>query len=110
MVELLCVHGASPASLERTVRGAPGIHHVACFATDLVQTARVMSAAGCRQIMLASTSGGQRFAFHVAAELGHLIEVYQDGSSLRAFYSAVAVAAAGWDGRDPVREIIDLVL
>jgi hypothetical protein len=56
--------------------------------------------------MTASTGNDVRFAFADATrELGHMLEIYQDCSELRTFYSMVAAAARDWDGREPVRRL-----
>ena len=56
--------------------------------------------------MTASTALGPRFAFADAtAELGHMLEIYEDGQGMRAFYAMVAEATRDWDGVDPVRSL-----
>ena len=105
MVELVCQHQVEPASLRNQLsqRGT-GIHHVAFFTDDLAREAARLDGLGYPQAMLATTSSGRRFAFHDAVgELGHLIEIYELDDRLLGFYTMVAEASVGWDGRDPVR-------
>jgi hypothetical protein len=105
MVELVRQHRVEPESLrlQLSQRGT-GVHHVAYFVDDLDREADRLEELGYPQAMLAATASGRRFAFHDAvAELGHLLEIYELDDGLAGFYAMVADAAAGWDGRDPVR-------
>jgi Glyoxalase/Bleomycin resistance protein/Dioxygenase superfamily len=105
MVELVCQHQVEPESLRRQLaqRGI-GIHHVAFFTDDLGREAARLDDLGYPQAMLATTASGRQFAFHDAvAELGHLIEIYELDERLLGFYTMVAEASVGWDGRQPVR-------
>jgi catechol 2,3-dioxygenase-like lactoylglutathione lyase family enzyme len=98
MVELVAVH--EPSSLAPT--GA-GIHHVAYFVASHDQAAAELADAGFLGVLRAR-AGATWFSFHDArTELGHLIEIYEATEPLRRFYAMVAEAAAGWDGRDPIR-------
>lgn len=106
MVELVCVHAATPASLGAAVKvGATGIHHLARFVENLDAEAERLEGSGMRQVLLARTSSGLRFAFHDGGDLGHLLEIYQPEPGLAAFYSRVAGAAEGWDGSDLLRRL-----
>jgi hypothetical protein len=96
MVELVAVH--EPSSL-----AGIGLHHMAFFVASHDQAAAELARAGFPEVLRAR-AGETRFAFHDArAELGHLIEIYEPTEPLRRFYAMVAEAAAGWDGRDPIR-------
>ncbi|MCH9837879.1 hypothetical protein K0U83_19615, partial [bacterium] len=54
--------------------------------------------------LVATTSGGQAFAFHDArATMGHLLEIYERTDRLAAFYAMVRDASVNWTGDDPVR-------
>jgi catechol 2,3-dioxygenase-like lactoylglutathione lyase family enzyme len=102
-VELVRVHTAEPAALAAVVLG-PGLHHVAWFVADIEAERSRLEALGWPEVLAAETAGGVRFAFHDArAELGHLVEIYEPAGRLLSFYAAVAAAATGWDGTDPVR-------
>jgi catechol 2,3-dioxygenase-like lactoylglutathione lyase family enzyme len=83
----------------------PGaVHHLAYLVDSLPQAAAWCAASGWPEVLLATTAGGQRFAFHDArATLGHLVELYEPSPRLRAFYAMVRAAANGWDGTEPVR-------
>ena len=106
MVELVCVHTASPASLAVAVRhGHTGLHHVARLVENIGAEAARLEASGHPQVLLAVTTGGQRFAFHDGADVGHLLEIYEPTDRLRRFYAGVAAAARGWDGSDLLRPV-----
>jgi hypothetical protein len=110
MVEMVRVHVAEPDSLAVAVRcGQPGLHHLARMVDDLDVEARHLDGAGCPQALLAATARGQRFAFHAAPGLGHLLEIYEPTDGLRAFYRGVAEAALGWEGSEPIRPLSDAV-
>lgn len=86
--------------------GAEGLHHVACFVDHLEDAVAACDAAGWPLAARAVTRTGVEFAFaDASATLGHMIELYEPGPALRDFYRLVRDAAAGWDGRDPVRSL-----
>ena len=98
MVELVAEH--TPP----LVAPGSGVHHLAFMVDDLAAAIAWCTSQGWPEVLLATTTGGQRFAFCDArAQLGHLIELYEPTARLLAFYAMVASAAHGWDGSDPVR-------
>jgi catechol 2,3-dioxygenase-like lactoylglutathione lyase family enzyme len=86
---------------------APGrVHHLAFMVPSLAEAEAWCLGHGWPEVLLATTTGGQQFAFHDATSgLGHLVELYEPSDRLRAFYVFVATAAGGWDGADPVRSV-----
>ena len=84
---------------------APGrVHHLAFMVGALSAAMAWCVERGWPELLLAETRTGQAFAFMDArADLGHLVELYEPSERLLAFYAAVAAAAEGWDGREPVR-------
>jgi hypothetical protein len=84
---------------------APGrVHHLAFMVAALPAAMAWCVERGWPELLLAETSTGQAFAFMDARDdLGHLVELYAPSDRLLAFYAAVADAAEGWDGRQPVR-------
>jgi hypothetical protein len=81
-----------------------GVHHMAFMVPSLDDAAAWCAGRGWPELLRAETAGGQAFAFHDARhELGHLVELYEPDDRLLGFYRAVAAAADGWDGSDPVR-------
>jgi catechol 2,3-dioxygenase-like lactoylglutathione lyase family enzyme len=100
MVELIQQHdpGHDP------VVGTSGIHHVASFVDDFEVASDALTADGFPRRLMATTSGGQAFAFHDARPtMGHLLEIYERTDRLAAFYAMVRDAATDWTGTDPVR-------
>jgi hypothetical protein len=93
MVELICVHTATPTGLGRAIDTDPvGVHHVAVFADDLDAAAAEQAAAGRPEVVRASTTHGVRFAwFDASASLGHLVEVYERHPLLEGFYERLGV-------------------
>ena len=99
MVELICEHH------DEHTRIGPlaGVHHMAFF-VDNVSDAQASLAENGWPESLYATAGDTAFAMHDAtADLGHLVEVYEDTERLLGFYSHVRSLRAGWDGSDPIR-------
>ncbi len=105
-VELVQVHRATPATLATKVLRSTGIHHVACFVSSIYDEQERLERLGWPSVLDAETEGGLGFAFHDArAQLGHLLEIYEPHERVLGLYEKVAVAARGWIGDDPVREL-----
>jgi hypothetical protein len=107
MIELVQQHGEHP-SVFRDMYAADeyGLHHMAYFAADFDAELARLRGLGCATAMTASTALGLRFAFADAtAELGHMLEIYENDQGMRAFYAMVADATRDWDGADPVRSL-----
>lgn len=105
MVELVQDHGDGP-SVVRDMYGPDesGLHHLAFIVDDLDATVDRLAGIGLTTAMRATTAGGVRFDFVDAVGThGHMLELYERSDRLLAFYDAVAAAAEGWDGRDPIR-------
>ncbi|MEM1231311.1 MAG: VOC family protein [Pseudomonadota bacterium] len=109
MIELLQLHGEPPPPFRG---GGPRLHHVAYRVPVLDTAISTLSAAGHDLALRAQTapggnSEGTTFVFMDARSThGHFIELYEDGSRLRAFYEFVEQAANRWDGfSDPVRAL-----
>ena len=105
MVELVQDHGTGPSAVRDVyTREESGLHHLAYFVDDLDATAARLADVGYPLAMSATSRGGVRFHFVDARSThGHMLELYEPSVHLRAFYAAVAAAAAGWDGSDPLR-------
>jgi catechol 2,3-dioxygenase-like lactoylglutathione lyase family enzyme len=105
MVELVCDHTIGPSPVADVVGfGGQGLHHMAYFVDDLAVAQAELVAAGWPEALHAVTPSGMAFAFHdAAADLGHMIELYEPVDALVGFYKRVADAALGWDGTDPIR-------
>ena len=107
MIELVQQHGEHPSVFrDMYTAGEYGLHHMAYFAADLDAELARLRGLGYATAMTASTALGPRFAFADAtAELGHMLEIYEDGPEMRGFYAMVADATRDWDGADPVRSL-----
>ncbi|MEO1064271.1 MAG: VOC family protein [Actinomycetota bacterium] len=94
MVELICVHSASPSGLaELVTTEGGGVHHVAVFADDLDAAAARCEELGRSEVVRAATTHGVRFAwFDAHDELGHLVEVYERHPLLTGFYDRLGIA------------------
>jgi hypothetical protein len=100
MVELLQTHHGGP------VGEIVGVHHLAFFVDNMERAATQLTAAGCREVLHATTERGTAFAFHEARpQLGHLVEIYEPSPGLQRFYTLVRDAATTWDGRDAIRTL-----
>lgn len=98
MVELVQEHTpplVSPGS---------GLHHVAFMVHDLAEAMAWCGELSWPERLWARTAGGMEFAF-VAADVGHLLELYEPSPRLVSFYEMVATAGVEWDGAEPVRRL-----
>jgi len=99
MVELLCEHHP----VADRIGPVAGVHHMAFFVDDVATAQATLANHGWNEALYAE-AGTTAFAMHDArTELGHLIEIYQDSPGLLGFYDMVRVAAADWNGTDPIR-------
>jgi hypothetical protein len=107
MVELIHGHGDAPSVLsEAFAPDATGVHHVACFETDLEAALAVWEQRGAVVAMRATTTTGVDFAMvDTRPWLGHYLELYPSVRALAKFYAYVKSAAVGWDGSRPVRRL-----
>jgi len=107
MIELVQQHGEHPSVFrDMYAAGQYGLHHMAYFAGDFDAELARLRGLGYATAMTASTALGPRFAFADAtAELGHMLEIYEDSQGMRGFYTMVAGASRDWDGVDPVRSL-----
>ena len=102
MVELVQPQRADPGLLTETMT-RPGPNHIAYFAADTAAEVKRLEASGA-PVIASLDFGGVRVHFHDArATAGFVIEHYPCIDAVKATYEAVAQAAEGWDGSDPVR-------
>ncbi|MGI5230278.1 VOC family protein [Actinoallomurus sp. CA-142502] len=113
-VELIQQRNDAPSAFrEFTNAGGEGLQHIAYWTTtfgDLVDRA---AALGYQELQRGrSGSGGpdERFAYFTAGgHAGTVVEISEVAGRKAALFEAVAVAAAGWDGSGPVRDMTTLV-
>jgi hypothetical protein len=107
-VELVRFETAVP-ELQALLGGeANRMHHAAFRAVDPAEASARMEALGF-QMFLQTRDGGLSTFWHDARdELGHCIEISSDVDRVRRFQAAVARAAEGWDGTEPLRSAQEL--
>ena len=109
MVEFIHQHGREPSAIHDLFpHGSErsGLHHMAVFVDDLDAAIARFEDNGMPLAQLSEVDSGTRFAFVDASHsLGHMIELYEPSEALTGFYGMVRNAAAGWDGREIIREL-----
>jgi hypothetical protein len=90
--------GAQPAPL----------HHVGVLADSIDDELARLSGAGIGAVQWGTARNGVRFAYVEAGALpgaraGTMVELIERSPPIEALFSRVRQAAAGWDGRDPLR-------
>lgn len=107
MVELISQEDDEPSALRDMYRRhESGLHHVACFVTDLSAACKAYAAAGFAMALEARTITGVDFVMIDTREsLGHMLELYEPCQPLTQFYDYVAHKAQSWDGTRPVRAL-----
>jgi len=107
MIELIAQHDDAPSVLrDLFAADQVGVHHVAHFVPSLRASLDEARARGIVIALDACTATGTEFAMlDVAAELGHMLELYEAGPDLVKFYRYVRRCADGWDGKDPLRRL-----
>jgi catechol 2,3-dioxygenase-like lactoylglutathione lyase family enzyme len=102
-VELQQVYDAQPAELAaRVAGGAPRVNHIAYISPDVEADSRRLEQAGMPRFMFAKL-GPVEVTFHDAPALGHAIELHRESDHIYGFFGAIAEAARGWDGSEPLR-------
>jgi hypothetical protein len=104
-VELIQLHAMEPAPFREAFGGGKfGLHHMTWLPADLDAEGARLAALGWPCVLdMTGHTGTRALFFDARPELGHLIELYVGTPQLRRHYAAVAKAAVGWDGTDPVR-------
>ncbi len=106
MLELVQQNNDGPSAFrDMYPPGKEGLHHMATMVEDFdAELARYVGL-GFEAANVATTTGGIRFAYiDTTAQLGHMMEFYQEGPEIRGFYKMVADAAKDWDGKNPIIE------
>jgi hypothetical protein len=106
-VELSQIHELSPASFEALFlghAGSGGVGHISYIADDAVAENERLDELGMPSFFY-GRQGPIEVTFHECDLLGHAIEIHQSGALIDGLFGAVAAAADGWDGSDPLREL-----
>jgi len=99
-VELLCEHHED----DDRVGPAAGIHHLAFFVDDVAASRRRLIDHGWAEALYAEVENSP-FAMHDAtAELGHLIEIYNEDTRRAGLFEMVRNASLDWDGRNAIQQ------
>lgn len=84
--------------------GKTVLHHFASIVDDLDSAVDALARAGYGEASRLATLAGDAVFIDMLAEDGYFFELYESTPLVVDFYDAVAKAATGFDGRDPVRE------
>jgi hypothetical protein len=90
-----------------------GLQHIAYWTTAFDDVVARAEALGYRELQSGRSGGGgpdERFAYFTAGgHTGTVVELSEVAGRKAALFEAVAAAASGWDGTDPVRDMTALV-
>lgn len=107
MIELICDHSQiSKKSITK------GMHHIAWIAKDFDKESKELIKQDCKEVLFARAGdrNGMKFSwFDPGSDIGHFYEIYEDNESLKNFYSYVYKASLEWDGKNPVRNITEII-
>ncbi|OLT16450.1 hypothetical protein BJF78_14365 [Pseudonocardia sp. CNS-139] len=101
-VELIEQHDDGP-SVYRDL--GPGMHHLGGLTTDLDADRAAYRALGVEAVFEGRFQGVRFAYFDTRAQLGHMVELVEHSPVVEATIAAVAQAARGWDGTDPIRSL-----
>jgi catechol 2,3-dioxygenase-like lactoylglutathione lyase family enzyme len=86
--------------------GPEGLQHVACWTDDYDATLAAALAAGFRPCQGGSFAPDARYLyFETDGHPGTVIELAETAGTMGPFFRAVAAAAEGWDGSEPIKRI-----
>jgi hypothetical protein len=104
-IELIQPTGNRPSAYRDTVPvGRAGFHHIALWSSDVSGDIAHYVDRGFEVAASGSAGGIGQFAYiDTTSVFGHMIELVEDIDIIRTVFKAVADAAIGWDGSDPVR-------
>lgn len=89
--------------LERYPSGSP-LQHVSSWEEDFDGAVARSVAKGWEMIQEGRSAYGPFAYLEHAEDPGVVIEITRKGPERRSIFEQIAAAAAGWDGRDPIRE------
>jgi hypothetical protein len=107
-VELIEQEDDSPSIYREFLdAGREGFHHLAWWAENFEGVARAAAGAGWSVVHAGDTGGMAQFAYYDAGgATSTVVEVMELTDATRWLVATVQEAAAGWDGSDPVRNLI----
>jgi len=87
--------------------GHEGFHHLAWWVEDFDGVARAAAEAAWPIVHAGNTGGMAQFAYYDPGGVtSTVVEVMELTDATRWLITTVREAAAGWDGRDPVRNLV----
>jgi hypothetical protein len=107
-IELIQQHDDAPSMYREFLdAGGEGLQHVAFWSTDYQALFDEMQSSGYALVHEGQIGGEQgRFAyFDSPAHPGSVIEISDVSGPKGRFFEAVRAAAAGWDGRSPIKRL-----
>jgi hypothetical protein len=108
-VELIRQHDDVPSIYTRFDGSrAGGLQHVGVMTDSVAADLERLAPLGIEPVQHGSTANGIRFAYVntdalPGAHPGGMVELIERGPAIDGFFRLVREAAAGWDGRDPLR-------
>ncbi|WP_280399038.1 VOC family protein [Nocardia carnea] len=109
-IELIQQRNDEPSAFkEFTDRGLAGLQHVAYWTTDFDRLRAAARGRGATELQSGVSGSGapdERFVYFEEGPFpGTVLELSEISGRKGELFRAVAAAAAGWDGRDPVRDM-----
>ncbi len=92
-------------------RGEGALSHIALSTRRFDEDVRAFEAAQCPPLLTGKAVGvdGQRFAYFDTMDvLGPIAELIEVDHGVEMLFRRLQAASENWDGRDPVRDIVDL--
>lgn len=87
---------------EFLANGGTGVHHV-CYWADVTRAVEHFTTTGAQLVQEGVTAAGARFVYLSGSCGLPYVELVDPQGGMKAFFDAIARAADGWDGSDPVR-------
>ena len=107
-VELISQEDDSPSIYREFLdSGREGFHHLAWWAEDFGSVAAAAEEAGWPTVHAGNAGGMAQFAYYDPGGVtSTVVEVMELTDATRWLVATVSNAAAGWDGSDPIRNLV----
>jgi hypothetical protein len=105
-IELVCQHDDQPSFWRDVVpKGQSGLHHLALYSTDYERDLAAYTAAGTEVAFSGLMMGNRVCWLDTTSTLGFMVELIEANPVADAVFGQFRTAAAGWDGKEPVRRM-----
>ena len=105
-IELVCQNDDRPSFWRDLVpAGASGLHHMALYCEDYDATLAAYTASGLEVAFSGLMMGANVCWIDASKTLGFMIELIQSNPTADAVFGSFRQAAAGWDGKNPLRTL-----